>query len=106
MKQHYLGQLQIEANVPDKDIINEFINVAVDFEIICPQCGPKKHKIKKNGHDTKLEGDPQVFYCYRCKKHFFPHTSWIFKEFTNLILEDVMNSLFVDNLSPKSVSKM
>lgn len=104
MKHHYLGQLQIEANVPDNDIVNEFINVTVDFEIICPRCGPERHKIKKNGHDTKLEANPQVFYCYRCQKHFFPHTSWIFKEFTTIILEDVMKCLFIDNLSPKSVA--
>ena len=106
MNKHYLGQLHIEANVPDKSMINEFINITVDFEIICPHCGQKEYKIKKNGHDTKLEDKFQVFYCYKCSKHFFPHISWIFKEFTSLVLEDVMESLFKDNLSPKSISRM
>lgn len=104
MKKHYLGQLQIEANVPNSDILNEFINVTVDFAIICPQCGPERQKLKKNGHDTKLQGKPQVFHCKRCKKSFFAHTSWVFKEFTNLILEQVMDCLFVKKLSPKSVA--
>jgi len=105
MNKHYLGQLQIEANVPNKDLLNEFINVTVDFEIICPQCGPKNQKIKKNGHDVKAEGRPQFFYCHNCEDSFYPHTSWIFKEFTTLILEDVMECLFIDNLSSKAVAK-
>ena len=106
MTKPYLGKLQIEANVPNQNIINDFINVTVNFEIICPNCGPKDQKIKKNGHDVKLEGKPQIFYCNNCNKSFFAHTSWIFKEFTSLVIEKVITGLFIENLSPKSISKM
>lgn len=104
MNIHYLGQLQIEANVPDKLIVKDFINVTVDFQILCPECGPNTKKIKKNGHDTKLKDKPQVFYCHTCNIYFFPHTSWIFKEFTNLVIEDVIEHLFMNNLTPKAVA--
>ncbi|MFV2014523.1 MAG: DDE-type integrase/transposase/recombinase, partial [Candidatus Heimdallarchaeota archaeon] len=104
MTTHYLGQLQIEANVPDKLIVKDFINVTVDFQILCPECGPNTKKIKKNGHDIKLKGKPQVFYCHNHKIYFFPHTSWIFKEFTNLVIENVIEHLFINNLTPKAVA--
>ena len=104
MNKHYLGKLQLEANVPDKSMLNEFINITLNFEIICPKCGPKKHKIKKNGHDYNVEGNPQFFKCKQCNSSFYPHTSWIFKEFTALVLENVMKCLFVDSLSVKSVA--
>jgi transposase-like protein len=106
MTKPYLEKLQIEANVPDLKMFHDYINLTVDFEIICPNCGVKRQKIKKNGHDIKLEGKPQIFYCKTCSKSFFAHTSWIFKKFTNLIIEKVVNSLFIDNLDPKSISKI
>jgi transposase-like protein len=106
MQKPYLGKLQIEANVPNQEMFHDYINLTVNFEIICPNCGPKLQKIKKNGHDIKLTGKPQIFYCKICNKSFFTHTSWIFKEFTNLIIEKVVNSLFIDNLDPKSISKI
>jgi transposase-like protein len=87
-------------------MFNDYINFTVNFEIICPKCGPKLQKIKKNGHDIKLTGKPQIFYCKICNKSFFAHTSWIFKEFTNLVIEKVVDSLFIDNLDPKSISKI
>ena len=105
MTHPYLGKLLIEANVPNHEIINDFINLAVTFEILCPHCGPKEKNIKKNGHDVKLKGNPQIFYCKNCKKSFFSHTSWIFKEFTNLVIDEVIEDLFINNLSPKSISK-
>lgn len=105
MNKHYLGQLQIEANVPSQEMINDFINVAVTFEILCPKCGPKNKNIKKNGHDVKLKGDPQIFYCNVCHKSFFAHTSWIFQKFTKLVIEKVIEDLFINNLSPKEISK-
>ena len=105
MNKNYLGQLQIEANVPIKNIFSDFINVTVDFEIICPNCGPKYQNIKKNGHDSKLIGNPQFFFCKTCLQSFFPHTSWIFKEFTNLIVENIIDQLFIENLSPKAVAR-
>lgn len=105
MSKHYLGQLQIEANVPNHEIINDFINVTVNFKILCPNCGPNNINIKKNGHDVKLKGRPQIYHCKTCKIHFFAHTSWIFTEFTELIIEQIMEDLFVEGLAPKAVSK-
>ena len=104
MNKHYFGQLQIEANVPVKDIFKDLINVTVDFEIICPYCGPECQNIKKNGRETEARGKIQKFYCKTKNKSFYPHTSWIFKEFTTVILEDVMECLFVKNLPPKAVA--
>ena len=62
MPKPYLGKLLIEANVPNHKIINDFINFTATFEILCPNCGLKNKKIKKNGHDVKLKGSPQIFY--------------------------------------------
>ena len=104
MSKHYLGQLQIEANVPNYEVINDLINVSVNFKILCPKCGPKNINMKKNGHDAKLKGNPQVYYCKTCKIHFFAHTSWLFTKFSELVIEDVMKDLFVECLSPKAVS--
>ena len=106
MKSHYLGQLQIEANVPDKPDVNEFINVTVDFHIYCPDCGPENVKFKKDGHDTKVNGCPQKFKCNICGGYFYPHTSWLFKQFTNIIISDIVDFLFVENLQPKAIAKM
>ena len=105
MTKPYLGKLQIEANVPDTEILNDFINVTVTFEILCPNCGPNNKNVKKNGHDVKLNGKPQIFYCKNCKKCFFAHTSWVFKEFTTLVVEKVVEDLFINNLMPKTISK-
>ena len=105
MTKPYLGKLLIEANVPNHKIINDFINLTVIFEILCPKCGPKGINIKKNGHDVKLKDNTQIFYCKICKKCFFSHTSWVFKEFTGLVVEQVMEDLFVEGISPKAISK-
>ena len=105
MTKPYLGKLLIEANVPNQEIINDFINLTLTFEILCPNCGPDNRNIKKNGHDKKLKELPQVYVCNICKKHFFPHTSWIFRNFSDLIVEKIMNDLFVEGISPKAISK-
>ena len=105
MTKPYLGKLLIEANVPNHEIINDFINLTVTFEILCPKCDPKGINIKKNGHDIKLKNNPQIFYCKICKKCFFSHTSWVFKEFTGLVVEQVMEDLFVEGICPKAISK-
>jgi len=105
MQKPYLGTLQIEANVPNLEIINDFINLTVTFEILCPNCGPDNINIKKNGHDKKLKEEPQVYVCNICKKYFFPHTSWIFSNFSDLVVEEIMNDLFIEGISPKAISK-
>ena len=106
MTKPYLGKLQIEANVPNHEIINDLINLTATFEILCPNCGPNNRNIKKNGHDVKLKEQPQIYFCKNCEKSFFAHTSWIFKEFTGLVVDKVINGLFIDKLSPKSISKI
>ena len=106
MQKPYLGKLLIEANVPNHEIINDLINLTATFEILCPKCGPNNRNIKKNGHDVKLKEQPQIYFCKNCKKSFFAHTSWIFNEFTTLVIDKVINGLFIDNISPKSISKM
>ena len=105
MNKHYHGQLQIEANVPNHKIINDLIKLTVTFEILCPNCGPNNKNIKKNGHDKKSKENPQIYFCKTCKKCFFPHTSWIFKEFSDLVVENVLDDLFVEGISPKAISK-
>ena len=105
MPKPYRGKLQIEANVPNLEIINDFINLTVTFEILCPNCGPDNINIKKNGHDKKLKDHPQVYVCNICKKYFFSYTSWIFSKFSDLVVEEIMNDLFVDGISPIAISK-
>ena len=105
MTHPYLGKLLIEANVPNHEIINDFINLTVTFEILCPNCGPDNKNIKKISHDKKLKEKPQIYFCKTCKKYFFPHTSWIFKEFSDSVLEIVLEDLCVEGISPKAISK-
>ena len=79
MTKPYREQLHIEADVPNKDIINDYIKVTVEFDIISPSCGPEDSNIKKNAHYRKLDGHPRVYFCKKCKYSFYVHTSWIFK---------------------------
>ena len=106
MTKSYLGKLQLEAIMPDDLSLSEFINVSVDFEIICPVHGPKCNEIVKNGFDRKVKGNPQLFLCKKKKKSFYPHTSWIFVQFTALIIEVILDRLFVENLSPKAIARI
>ena len=105
MTKPYLGKLLIEANVPNHEIINDLINLTATFEILCPNCGPKNRNIKKNGHDVKLKERPQIYFCKSCKIHFFSHTSYIFSEFSGLVIEKVLDDLFVEGITPKAISK-
>ena len=106
MTKHYHGHMRIEANVPEKPLLNELMNLTVEFPILCPQCGLNFTNLKKNGHDRKVQGHPQVFKCKTCKSHFYPHTSWLFKEFTEIIIERALKYLYVDKYSASAVSEL
>ena len=96
----------IEANVPEKSVLNKFMNLTVEFPILCPQCGLQSNNLKKNGHDMKIRGHPQFFSCKTCKIHFYPHTSWIFKEFTEIVIERALKFLYVEKYSASAVAEL
>ena len=59
------------------------------IQIRCPneqKDGPI-HEICKNGHDTSVKGNPQMFHCKECGKTFYAHTSKIFEDLKNEIKE-------------------
>ena len=70
MTKLYFSKFQIDANIPNKEVINDFINFSVNFEIICPNYEPKLYQIKKNGYNIKLKGKQQIFLCKTYKNLF------------------------------------
>jgi len=106
MTKHYHGHMCIEANVPEKPTLNKFMNLTVEFPILCPRCGFQSNNLKKNGHDKKIQGHPQVFSCKTCRSHFYPHTSFIFKEFTEIVIERALKFLYVEKYSASAVAEL
>ncbi|HME54366.1 MAG TPA: hypothetical protein VKM55_19225 [Candidatus Lokiarchaeia archaeon] len=45
----------------------------------CPSCGSES--LVCNGHDTRVKGNPQNVVCKSCGKAFYPHTSYLAKQF-------------------------
>ncbi|MHA1449395.1 MAG: hypothetical protein ACTSP4_08250, partial [Candidatus Hodarchaeales archaeon] len=64
--------------MPERLELEECFKGIVEFPVHCPECGPEHVKIKKNGRDNNHADHPQLFYCKRCRKSFYIHTSWVF----------------------------
>ncbi|MHA1169745.1 MAG: hypothetical protein ACTSRU_18100, partial [Candidatus Hodarchaeales archaeon] len=64
--------------MPERLELEECFKGIVEFPVYCPECGPEHAKIKKNGRDNNHADHPQLFYCKRCRKSFYIHTSWVF----------------------------
>ncbi|MHA1169286.1 MAG: hypothetical protein ACTSRU_15775, partial [Candidatus Hodarchaeales archaeon] len=74
--------------------------------VYCPECGPDRVKIKKNGLDNNHADQPQLFYCKKCRKSFHAHTSWVFHVLAEIEFERIISSLFEDKIRPKTVVKI
>ena len=106
MTHPYQCRLSFLATVPEKPAIERFINFSVDCLVFCPICGTKHQKIKKNGHDWLKSGKMQKFRCKVCSADFYPHTSFIFKELMKIIIDRLIKSLYLENLSPKATAEL
>ncbi|MHA1169544.1 MAG: hypothetical protein ACTSRU_17090 [Candidatus Hodarchaeales archaeon] len=92
--------------MPERVELEECFKGIVEFPVYCPECGPDNVKIKKNGLDNNHADHPQLFYCKKCRKSFYTHTSWVFKVLAEIEFERIINSLFEDKLRPKAVAKI
>ena len=104
MTKTYNARLRLEASVPENLIIEPFLKSFVEFEVLCPKCGPKRKNNKKNGFDKNHSKKPQLFNCKRCKKSFYAHTSWLFSQLSDVLLERIVTDLFEELLTPKAVA--
>ena len=94
MTKTYHARLRLEASVPENPIIEPFLKGFVEFEVLCPKCGPKRKNHKKNGFDRNHSKKPQLFNCNRCFSSFYAHTSWLFSQLSEVLLERIVTDLF------------
>ena len=104
MTQSYHVKFRLEASVPENPVIEPFLKASAEVEILCPKCGPTRRKIKKNGPDTNHTEKLQLFFCNRCQISFYAHTSWVFTQLSNVLLERIVHDLFEERLTPKAVA--
>ena len=104
MTKSYHARLRLEASVPEKPIVEPFLKAFVEFEVLCPKRGPRRKNHKKNGFDKDHSKIPQLFFCKRCRSSFYAHTSWLFTQLSDVLLERIVHDLFEERLAPKAVA--
>jgi len=64
-------------------------------ELACPSMSEvcSLEEIIKRGHDTTVKGHPQHYECKKCGRHFYAHTSGIFRQIEDSINERLFSAL-------------
>ena len=104
MTKSYHERLRLEASVPEQSELEPLLKGFVEFEVLCPKCGPRRKNNKKNGFDKNHSEIPQLFFCNRCKSSFYAHTSWLLSQLSEVLLERIVCDLFEERLAPKAVA--
>lgn len=104
MTQSYLVRLRLLASVPEQPELEPFLKASVEFNVYCPKCGPRYNYLKKDGFDGKHSAHPQLFYCKRHHMNFYAHTSWLFKQLSEVVFERIVFDLFERRLDQKAVA--
>jgi len=104
MTKTYHARLRLEASVPEQPELEPFLKASVEFIVYCPKCGPRRNFLKKDGFDDKHSAHPQLFYCKRHHMNFYAHTSWLFRQLSEIVFERIVFDLFERRLDQKAVA--
>ena len=113
--QKYTGNLSLQAQVPENQLLEPHFKQSIEFNILCPVSGCKE--IKANGFDKKFAEPVQFYKCKVHRRSFYAHTSWLMRELAEIVIRRILLMVFAGsvpgneiaeryNLSAQTLSKL
>lgn len=99
----YTVILPLQAQVPENQLLSEYIKYSIEFDIFCPENGCKN--IKANGFDSKFAYPVQFYFCNVHRRTFYAHTSWLMKKFTEIIIQRILLKCFLGSISNVEIAE-
>lgn len=93
----------MQAEIPESKDLEDHLSYSVEYQILCPRGGCTD--IKMNGHDYKHKKPVQLFFCRKHNCSFYAHTSWIIIQITTILLQRIIEGLFLNNITATALAK-
>ncbi|MCY3413735.1 MAG: DDE-type integrase/transposase/recombinase [Candidatus Heimdallarchaeota archaeon] len=88
----YIGNLSLQAQVPENQNLEPHFKQSIEFDILCPVSGCKE--IKANGFDNKFDHPVQFYKCKVHERTFYAHTSWLMKQLAEIVVRRILLLIF------------